>query len=70
MPGSSWFGVQLGQVVVAPAGADAADARQGVQKRLEDRAGVIVQPAGDRHVEPHAGSAGTPAAASAVEQSP
>ena len=56
-------GEQLGQIVVPPARADAADAGQGVQKRLEDRAGVVVQSAGDRHDRAARRSAGTPAAA-------
>ena len=48
MPGSCCDGVELGQVVVAAAGADAANGRQAIEKSFVDRAGVIVQPAGDR----------------------
>ena len=51
-PGSTLLRVEAGQVVVAAAGTDAADVRQVAQERLVDRAGVIIQAAGDRQVEP------------------
>jgi hypothetical protein len=45
------LGEQAGQIIVAPARADAADARQVAQERFKDRAGVVVQTAGDRDVQ-------------------
>ena len=51
-------GIQRGQIVVAAAGTDAANARQPVEKRLEDRAGVVVQPAGDGDIQADAARPG------------
>lgn len=53
-PRQALFGVQLGQVVITATRADAADTRQLAQDRLEDRAGVIVEAAGDGHIQSHA----------------
>ena len=43
--------VEPGQIVVSSAGADAADRRQASRNVSKIGAGVIVEPAGDRHVE-------------------
>ena len=45
------LGVLAGEVLVAPAGADRADLRVLVEDGLVDRAGVVVEPAGDRQVQ-------------------
>ena len=43
--------VLAGEVVVTPAAADAADAGQVGEERFVDRAGVVVEPAGDAQVD-------------------
>ena len=54
--------VEAGEVVVAAAGADAADAGHGIQPRLHHDAGVVVEPARDRGVddEPNLGRRSAP----------
>jgi len=51
--GQILLGIQAREVVVAAARTDAADVGQGFQKGLEDRPGVVVQSAGNRHVQRH-----------------
>ena len=49
--GELLFGEQTGQVVVPASGADAADGGEVGEKGFKDRAGVIVQAAGDGDVD-------------------
>eukprot|EP00456_Euglypha_rotunda_P067890 TRINITY_DN58_c11_g1_i5.p1 TRINITY_DN58_c11_g1~~TRINITY_DN58_c11_g1_i5.p1 ORF type:complete len:914 (+),score=171.34 TRINITY_DN58_c11_g1_i5:4186-6927(+) len=49
--GEAFLGEQSGEIVVASAGADAADAGKIAEECFVDRAGVVVEAAGDRDIE-------------------
>ena len=53
-PRQRLLGVQAGEVVVAAARADTAEARQVVEEALEHDPGVVVEPAGDARIDHHA----------------
>ena len=60
-PGSDCFGIEPGEIIVTAAGADAAEIGQIGQERFVDRAGVVIEPAADRQVDPMRPSPAIPA---------